>query len=110
VKVIRGEDPQGDRRDAELGAPFEDLIKLVGADIVELSRLGDAERAAVAAVAVEDDADVARHRPAPDLADQPPGVEVIDETEHRRQKNVAASAVFRASPPGLGRPRTIRQQ
>jgi hypothetical protein len=64
----------------------------------------------VSAVAVEDDADVARHRPAPDLADQPPSVEVINETKHRRQENVAASVVFRASSPGLGRPRTIRQQ
>ena len=34
---------------------FADLIELVGADVVEFSRLGDAARPAMAPIAVQDD-------------------------------------------------------
>src|SRR6266446_1423746 len=74
VEIIGGKDPQGHGGDAEIGTPCEDLVELVGAEIVEFSRLGDAQRASVAAIAVEDDADVARRRPASDIADKPPSV------------------------------------
>ena len=62
VKILGREDPQGHGRDGELGAPFEDLVELVGAEVVDRARLDDAERAAMAAIAVEDDADMTRPR------------------------------------------------
>ena len=67
----------------ELGAPFEDLVELVGAQIIDRARLDDAERAAMAAVAVENDADMTRPRAASDIAGEPAGVKIIEEPEHR---------------------------
>jgi hypothetical protein len=94
-----------DTATTEIYTPFEDLVELVGAEVVEFSRLGDAERASVTAIAVKDDSDVARCRPASDIADQPPGIEVIEQAEHRLQRSFPRSAGFQAYPPDPCRPR-----
>ena len=60
---------------------------LVGAEIIELSRLGDPKRAAVPAIAIENDADVAGCRPTLDVADKPTSIEVVEQAEHRRQRS-----------------------
>ena len=52
----------------------------------------------MAAVAVEDDADMARPRAAPDAAGQPAGIEIIEEAEHRPQSKRPHNAGFRAFP------------
>src|SRR5206468_8230406 len=41
----------------------------------------------MAAISVEDDADVARCRPGSDLPGEAPGVEVVEEAEHRPQRS-----------------------
>src|SRR6516162_2941796 len=87
AKIVGRKDPQGHRRNAQLDAPVENLVELVGAEIVKLPRLGDPERAAVPAIAVENDADMARGRPTLDVADEPTGIEVVKQAEHRRQRS-----------------------
>jgi hypothetical protein len=92
------------------GRWFEDLVELIRTEIVDFPRLGNAARAPVPPVAVENDADVARYRPAADLPDQPPAIKIIEKAEHWRQENVAPDAVFRAPPPGSRGSRIRRQQ
>src|SRR6516165_11360268 len=98
AKIVGRKHPQGHRRNAQLDTPIENLVKLVGAEIVELPRLGDPERAAVPAIAVENDADMARGRPTLDVADEPTGIEVVKQAEHRRQRSSPHSARSRAQP------------
>src|SRR5207249_3777691 len=56
--VLPGQDPGGDRLDVVLGAPAEELLELRHARLVARAVVGEALGPGVAAVAVEDDADV----------------------------------------------------
>src|SRR5437879_7933376 len=57
-QILRGKDPQRDGGDRKLRAPLEDVVQLPGAKAVRLDRITDAPFAGIAAVAVEDDADM----------------------------------------------------
>jgi hypothetical protein len=63
---------------------FEDIVKLVGAALVNPKRIVEATLTTVASVPVEDNTDVARHRPRFDLAAQPTFVKPIQSIQEQR--------------------------
>ena len=77
-EVLGREHPERERRDPELRTPGEHVVELLGAEAVGEPRVGQAVLAGVAAVAVEDDADVAGDGTAADLTGQAPRVEAVE--------------------------------
>src|SRR5579871_6662444 len=88
AKILGRKHPQRDRRNGEFGAPFENLVELVGAKTIDRARLDDPERAAMAAVAVEDNADVAGARSALNVAREAARINIIEKPNDRPQQRV----------------------
>src|SRR5438045_8313368 len=63
LEVLGREHPERHRGDTQFGAPVQDLVELVGATLINLARIAQAALASMAAISVQDDADMARHRP-----------------------------------------------
>jgi len=78
LEILGGENSKRDRGNGQLAAPIEYLIELARSEAVNRMRIGEAESLPVPSVAVEDDADMHRHRTAAYLPKQPAFVEVIE--------------------------------
>ena len=61
-QVVDRSHPKRHGRDSEIEAPSEHVVELLGAEIVGCSGMGEAVLGGVAAVAIKDNPDVARHR------------------------------------------------
>jgi hypothetical protein len=49
-------------RDAQFGAPVQDIVKLLGAALIDFAWVAHASLASMAAISIQDDANVVRHR------------------------------------------------
>src|SRR5690349_17360049 len=92
MKIIGREDPETDRANSGLRAPLQHLVELLGPQRVRLADVRDASLERVAAVAVEDDAEVPRDITPADLPQEETLVEVVEEGAHRQS--------FTLAPPG----------
>src|SRR5262245_12824586 len=90
-EVVRREHPEADRRNADLGAPLEHVVELVGAERIGLAKVGHTPLEGEAAVAVEDDAEMARNGAVPYLTEQEPRVEIVEEAAHCQNFTLAPS-------------------
>src|SRR4029453_2001475 len=90
-EVVRREHPEADGRNADLGAPLEHVVELVGPERVRLAKGGYATLEGEAAVAVEDDAEMPGNGAVPNLTEQEPRVEVIEEAAHGQNFTLALS-------------------
>jgi hypothetical protein len=71
-------DPERYSRDFQGNAPIQHVIELLCAKRIELVRIHDASASTEAAVAVQDDPDVARHRSLAQLSDQTALVDAVE--------------------------------
>src|SRR5262249_58285194 len=83
-EVVRREHPKADGRNADLGAPLEDVVELLGAERVRLAKVGHAPLEGEAAVAVEGDAEMAGNGAVSPLTAQEPRVPVIEAASPRQ--------------------------
>src|SRR4030095_7837836 len=90
-EVVRREHPEADGRNADLGAPLEHVVELVGPERVRLAKVGYATLEGEAAVAVEDDAEMPGNGAVPNLSEQEPRIEVIEEAAHGQNFTLAPS-------------------
>src|SRR5207249_4281716 len=104
-EVLRREDPETHRGDRQLGAPEEHVVELPRAERVRLARVDEAALERVAAVAVEDDTEVPGDRSPPDLPQEAPLVDVVEERRHQWSREQAT--VERPSSSRL--PRRVRE-
>src|SRR5262249_29449838 len=72
------------RGDARFGAPVEDVVELLGATLIDFRWIAQAPLACMAAISIQDDADVARHRLLFKLIKEPALVNPIKETQEKR--------------------------
>src|SRR5882724_4437114 len=103
-EVVRREHPQADGRNADLGAPLEHVVELVGPERVRLAKVGYPALEGEAAVAVEDDAEMPGNGAVPNLTEQEPRVEVIEEAAHGQKFTLAPSGRASQENRGLARP------
>jgi hypothetical protein len=82
LEILGGENPKRDGGNDELAAPIEYLIELARSEAVNRMRIGEAESLPIPSVAVEDDADMRRHRTAAYLPKQSAFVEVVEDFLH----------------------------
>src|SRR5260370_12923264 len=62
------------------------MVESVGAHSVDFFRVCELALAAVAPIAVQNDADMSRHRPGPDLPRKPAFVDSIERRQHVRPR------------------------
>src|SRR5439155_6675493 len=77
-EVVGREHPEADGGDADLRAPLQDLVELLGPERVRLAKIRNAAGERVAADAVEGYAEVPRDLPSADLMGEGPLVEVVE--------------------------------
>ena len=72
-------------RGCRLVAPEEHLVELLCPHLVSSNRIGEPLLERVAAIAVENEADMSGHRSGADLSTQPVLIELIEEARHARR-------------------------
>jgi hypothetical protein len=85
TEIGGGEDPQGDRRNAEFGAPIEDLVEFLSPNLVDLTRVVEPLIEPLSPVAIQDDANMTRHRLRANLLEKPALIEMVEKTQHSRE-------------------------
>jgi hypothetical protein len=95
LEIVGRADPQGHGFDAQGLAPVQDLVELARTQAIDFAGFGQLSLLAIAAIAVENDPHVARHRLLAKLAQQPVLVDVVEQARHRRTR--FAVARFRAA-------------
>jgi len=68
----------------KFGAPVQDIVKLLGATLIDFTWVAQASLAGMAAISIQDDANVLRHRPPFELIEEPALINPIKETERQR--------------------------
>src|SRR5215469_618204 len=94
LEILGGENPKRDGGNGELAAPIEYLIELTRSEAVNRMRIGEAESLPIPSVAVEDDANMRRHRTAAYLPKQSAFVEVIEDFLHLSAGNAGRLIPF----------------
>src|SRR5262245_37203436 len=89
LEIVGREHPEADRADPDLGAPLQDLVELLGAQCVCLAQVGHAALERVTAVTVQDDTEMAGNVVAPNLLQETPPIEVVEEAPHRQNFTLA---------------------
>src|SRR5262249_61340293 len=90
-EVVRREHPEADGRNADLGAPLEDVVELLGAERVRLAKVGHAPLEGEAAVAVEEDAEMPGDGAGSPLTGQEARGEGKEGASHRQNVTTASS-------------------
>src|SRR5436190_9651638 len=102
LEVLGREHPERHRGDTQFGAPVQDLVELVGATLIDLAWIAQASLAGMAAISVQDDADVARHRPLRELMKEAALVNPIKGTQEQRSRRALVGRLaLRGALPGL---------
>src|SRR5207253_11443186 len=84
LEVLGGKDPECHRGDTQFGAPVQNIVKLLRATLIDFTWVAQASLASMAAISIQDDANVARHRPLFELIQEPALVNPIKKTQQRR--------------------------
>ena len=84
LEVLGRKHPQRHRGNTQFGAPVQDIVKLLGTTLIDFTWIAQASLASMAAISVQDDANVARHRPLFELIQEPALVNPIKKTQQRR--------------------------
>ena len=102
AEVLGRENPQRHRRYLEFSTPVEDLVELIGAEIIDRAGFANAERTAVPPVPVEDYSDVTRPRPTANLSAKPARIQIVKKPEHRPQHSAPNRPLARPPSSGAG--------
>src|SRR5262249_43512449 len=84
LEVLGLNHPQWQRGDTPVGAPVQDIVEPLGATLIDFTWVAQASLASMAAIAIQDDANVARHRPALELIKELALVKPIKKTQEQR--------------------------
>ena len=63
LEVLGRKHPQCQRGDMKFGAPLQDIVQLLGATLIDFTWVAHASLASMAAISIQDDANMMRHWP-----------------------------------------------
>ena len=84
LEVLGRKHPQRHRGDTQLGTPGQNIVKLLGATLIDCTWIAHASPASMAAISIQDDANVARHRPLFELTKESALVNPIKKAQEQR--------------------------
>jgi hypothetical protein len=77
-----------------LSTPVQDVIEFVGAALIDFTRVAEAATASVAAISIQDNANVARQRSSFDLAQQSTLVNPVEKSQQLRGPSSAKNPLL----------------